>query len=403
MAPTLIMPRLLPAPAIIPRLSVPVGGGGGGAEAPEGWDDVGHSGSLTDYSGATTITSDDVTLENFRFPTRIELDNLADNLTIRNSFFDCTGINYCLNNQYNQTPNSNSGLVEDTTFVGANSAALILGGASDWDFRRCRFRDCRADFIKQFGTSNARFEDCYFGGLSRTEFGQVAYDAGNGTSFTPGDTLTGGTSGDTGVITKVEETTGTTGIVYFKNPTGVSSSTDVFLDGETITDQSGASATVNEPSGTGTYEDIHSDGVQNNGSPTTTFLRTTFDFPAAVNGEVRQVTSGSWLESNAESVGGVIGDIKYRATIGIFFDTDSGGTLNVHESKFKAMGTNGIRCTNGSTTTVNIGDNLFWPSGIYDYKSGNGGTYNDEGGNQWAVSGNDLKGNARTAGEAIVF
>lgn len=75
-----------------------------------------------------------------------------------------------------------------------------------------------------------------------THFLLLRYDAETGT-FTEGLTVTGGTSGATGVISQLQDN-GTTGYLVLKTITGT------FQDNETITDTSTGSATTN---GTGTY------------------------------------------------------------------------------------------------------------------------------------------------------
>ena len=67
----------------------------------------------------------------------------------------------------------------------------------------------------------------------------LAYDGQSG-NFTAGLTITGGTSGATGLIVS-DADAGTTGTLTLSGITGI------FLDNETITDTSTGSATVNRP------------------------------------------------------------------------------------------------------------------------------------------------------------
>lgn len=132
------------------------------------WNDVGHSGSLTNYGGSYTVNSSGQTFEDYRFTSTLTQENAADNLTVRNCHFDLTDNDYALRNRYNENPNV-SALVEDCTFEGTTSTHLLFGGSGTKVFRMCQFRDARGDFVKLFGNGAVTFEDCYFGGLSRTE------------------------------------------------------------------------------------------------------------------------------------------------------------------------------------------------------------------------------------------
>lgn len=76
----------------------------------------------------------------------------------------------------------------------------------------------------------------------------LAYDAETGT-FTTGLTVTGGTSGATGIIVELIDA-GATGTLRLRNVTGT------FQDNEIVTDSSTGSATTNIPSGVTTYPGI---------------------------------------------------------------------------------------------------------------------------------------------------
>lgn len=73
--------------------------------------------------------------------------------------------------------------------------------------------------------------------------GTLAYDAKT-VAFTKGQTITGGTSGETAVIVKVVDS-GTTGVLYLTQISGV------FVNDELITDGAGGSATANGTIGDG--------------------------------------------------------------------------------------------------------------------------------------------------------
>lgn len=291
------------------------------------WDDVGHTGSLTTYTGPTDITSS-TTLENYRFTSTIVQLTSCASLTIRNCHFDIGNAKYCFDNQYNQGPNTTV-LIEDCTFEGTNSALLIVGGSGSATIRRSRFRDGLRDLIKFQGSGTRLMEACYFGGLSRTEF------------------------------------------------------------------------VVN-----GVLEDFHSDGFQHNDSGNNTIRGCTFDFPPTSGGLQIPVTPGSWLESTGIAVGGVSGQIYYRSAIAYFTFQNASSTNTFEYNHLVKMGSNGFQMkddVNASCTYRFLG-NKFYPAGIYDIaRGGANGVWVDLGGNEWAVSGTDLRGNVRTAGQAITF
>lgn len=134
------------------------------------WGDVGHdTGTSLTVLGRTDYTASNLTIEDTRFTSMVHQKLTADNMTVRNCFFDCSGPDYCLNNIYNDGSNSTDLLIEDCTFVGAMNAALVLGGSGTKTIRRCQFRGQEGDHVKGFGSGVIIFEDCYFGGLSRRE------------------------------------------------------------------------------------------------------------------------------------------------------------------------------------------------------------------------------------------
>lgn len=288
------------------------------------WGDVGHSGTLSDYAGATNITAADTVLENQRFTSTITQASTATGLVFRNCHFDLEDVSYGFNNNYTQNHAADVTFI-DCTFEGTLSAQIILGGSGAKTFRRCRFRDARADMAKIKGTGATLFDRCYFGGLSRTQ---------------------------------------------------------------------------DYPS-----EDIHADLFQNDmGSGGTLTLRgCTIDAPPADEGTPVPVTSGSWLESDGVDSGFTAGEIYYRGNIAFFPFNNCAGVNVIEDCFFRRVPKNGLQHATsvGSTTVTRT---KWWPDGTYIYQTyGDIGTWIDGGGNEWAVTGTDLRGISRTAGEAILF
>lgn len=141
------------------------------------WGDAGHTGPLTDYAGSYDIDSTSpVVLENFRFTSELRQEPECPSLTVRNCHFDLAGTRYGFQDRWTDSPNTVT-IIEDCTFEGGDSAAVIFGGSGAKVLRRCQFRDFRTDFVKFFGSGTKLVEDCYFGGLSRSQVSGEDYHA----------------------------------------------------------------------------------------------------------------------------------------------------------------------------------------------------------------------------------
>jgi hypothetical protein len=131
------------------------------------WDDVGHTGSLTTYTGPNPVVIDGTTIEDAFFNTALNVH--ADNVTIRNSHFKSCTTARLIDFDAFEFDHTNL-LVEDSTFEGSTSAQLITGGGTI--VRRSRFRDALQDNVKLNGKNDADdpviFEGNYFEGLGQS-------------------------------------------------------------------------------------------------------------------------------------------------------------------------------------------------------------------------------------------
>lgn len=295
------------------------------------WNDVGHTpGTLTDYTGSSDITGTTVVLENFRFTSELRQQPTCTSLTIRNCHFDMDGDRYGFQDRWTESP-SGSTVIEDCTFEGCESSAVIFGGSGSKTLLRCQFRDNKTDHIKFFGSGNKTITSCYFGGLSRTQ---------------------------------------------------------------------------NYPT-----EDFHADVFQNTCSGTNTVQGCTWDAPPGGNdylgnsfeGRFSQVTSGSWLETDAIAAG-FTPPVWHRGTIAYFAFNGDSSTTNFLNNHFYRIPRNGIQKKDdvNAACTFAFTDNLFYPSGVRVAATGTSfGTWTDNGGNVWAENGTDLEGISRTAGTNV--
>lgn len=120
--------------------------------------------------------------------------------------------------------------------------------------------------------------------------GQLDYDAKTA-DFAVGDTITGGTSGATAVVTKVKDNGDNTGTLYLKTVTGT------FQNDETITSSAG-SATVNGTIGAGVIMGLEGDAkiltLEFKAKPSnagTTYLEVWLDIGGSVGELYRRIVS----------------------------------------------------------------------------------------------------------------
>jgi hypothetical protein len=125
------------------------------------WDDVGHRGTLTPYTGPTTITVDGTVIDSKQITTTITVK--ANRVTIRNSRFQVGEAGRCLDFDSSTTGH----LVENSTFEGSTNAQLYIRGGVT--VRGSRFRDAEADLVKINGSNSGDepvlFEGNYFQGI----------------------------------------------------------------------------------------------------------------------------------------------------------------------------------------------------------------------------------------------
>ena len=130
------------------------------------WDDVGHTGSLTTYSGPTTITADGTTIEDKHITSRLFIN--ANNVTIRNSWMEVGGNSRAIEHCNSETPNNSNLLIEDSTLTGSTNALIMTCGGIT--VRGSRMRDAAQDLMKINGSKGTvLIEGSYFEGLGAAD------------------------------------------------------------------------------------------------------------------------------------------------------------------------------------------------------------------------------------------
>ena len=206
--------------------------------------DVGASGSLTTYTGNSTLSTPGQTFTNMAMGS-VTID--ADDLTFTNCTFTGT---FGSTTYVCRADRQNGGLTfEDCTFTGGRSALLIMRLAKGGNVvRRCRFEEVYGDHVKLFvgeGSGGAPvdilFESCWFGllgtnisGIHADSFQCQNYDNStttvrgctfqNGIGTSESDPLSGGLNEAAG------GTSYTPGYCFFAQKTNSTSHTIIIED-----------------------------------------------------------------------------------------------------------------------------------------------------------------------------
>ncbi|WP_219007588.1 T9SS type A sorting domain-containing protein [Aquimarina litoralis] len=120
-------------------------------------DNTGTTGTLTEYTGATTITQDGTTLENYSINGTLNIR--ANNVTIKNCLIATSGI-YGIRANYGHT-----GLLVENCEIKDMQSAAILG--DNFTARNCNIWNSGGDGIKP--GNNFLIEGCYFQKLGYKE------------------------------------------------------------------------------------------------------------------------------------------------------------------------------------------------------------------------------------------